>query len=82
MEGVDGIIEQIEMMKEEKEMPKNIKAKLQQVIEILKTEGQETSLKIDRALSELEEVSDDVNIPSDVRMDLFNLSSLLENIRS
>ncbi len=82
MEEVNGIVEQIEMMQEEKELPKNIKAKLQHIIEILKAEGQETSLKIDKALSELEEISEDVNIPSDVRMDLFNLSSILENTRS
>ncbi len=82
MEEVNNIVEQIEMMQEEKELPKHLKSKLNHIIEILKTDGQEDSLKIDRALSELEEISEDVNIPSDVRMDLFNLSSLLENIRS
>lgn len=82
MEGVEDVVSQIEEMKEEKELPKNIKTKLEEIISILKTDGQELSLKIDRALGELEELSDDVNIPSDVRMDLFNLSSLLENIRS
>lgn len=82
MEELNEVIGQIEAMKEEKDIPKNVKAKLQQVITILKSDEQEASLRIDRALGELEEASDDVNIPSDIRMDLFNLSSLLENIRS
>lgn len=82
MDDIDNLIEQITEMQEEKDIPKNIKIKLQEVIQILKNDGEEASLKIDKALSELEEISEDVNIPTHVRMYIYNLSSILESIRS
>lgn len=82
MEEINNIVEQITEMREEKDIPKNVKIKLQEVIEILKKDGEEASLKIDKALSELEEISEDVNIPTHVRMYIFNLSSILESIRA
>jgi len=82
MEEINNIVEQINEMQDEKDIPKNIKTKLLEVAQILKNDGEEVSLKIDKALSELEEISEDVNIPTHVRMYIYNLSSVLESIRS
>ena len=79
---MENIVEHIQMMQEEKEMPKNIKAKLTHIVSILKNEDEELSLKIDKAISEIEDIAEDVNIQSEVRMDLFNITSLLESTRS
>jgi len=79
---MENIVEHIQMMQEEKEMPKNIKAKLTHIVSILKNEDEEPSLKIDKAISEIEDIAEDVNIQSEVRMDLFNITSLLESTRS
>lgn len=62
--------------------PKNVRTKLENVIVCLNKTSEDVSVRINRALTVLEEVSSDVNIQSFVRMQLLSISSMLESAES
>lgn len=58
-------------------VPKNVKAKINSIVKLLEDKG-ETHIKVSRAMHELEELSEDANLPSFTRTQLFQITSLLE----
>ena len=76
---IKAIIESIEALQGDALVPKNLKLKLQKTIEILK-EPAEVSIKVNKALNELDEIPDYTNIESHVRTQIWNIVSLLEAI--
>ncbi|MBI4441088.1 UPF0147 family protein [Candidatus Woesearchaeota archaeon] len=58
-------------------IPRNVKLKLTTVATILR-EPAEPSIKVDKALQELEEVTDDNNLQPHVRTQIWNIVSMLE----
>tara|TARA_Y100000294_G_C8369924_1_gene262309 strand:- start:99 stop:356 length:258 start_codon:yes stop_codon:yes gene_type:complete len=80
-EQLNSILEVLKELSEDSTVPKNVKAKVLEVIEILKS-SEELSLKISKALQELEEISDDNNLQSFTRTQIWNITSMLEKINS
>lgn len=74
------VIEAISELKEDHTVPKNVKAKLDNVMAML-NEKIEDSIKISRVLHEIEEISEDSNMQSYTRTQIFNVVSLLEMIK-
>jgi len=62
-------------------VPKNIKTKINGMLEFIK-ESSDTSMKINKLLDELEEISCDVNLQPFIRTQFWNISSMLESISS
>ncbi len=60
-------------------VPKNIKDKVQLVRAVLQ-EKTEVSLRIDKALQEFEEISDDINLQPFTRTQIWNVVSMLEKV--
>jgi uncharacterized protein (UPF0147 family) len=80
-ERVQNIVDALEELNNDKTVPRNIKLKVVEVIEILKEDnGQDMSIKINKALSTLDEVSDDTNIQPYTRTQIWNIASMLEMI--
>ena len=67
-------------LKEDAAVPKNVKLKIEKVIGILK-KNSEVTIKVSKALNELEEVADDVNLQSYTRMQVLNVISALEKVK-
>jgi len=80
MEEITQIIEAINELQNDTTVPKNIKTKLQSITLILQLESEGMSTRVNKALDELEELSDDANIQSYTRTQLWNIVSLLESI--
>ena len=78
---VEGIESVLNELKEDATVPKNVRLKIGAVIQILKEES-EPSIKISKALNELEEIADDVNLQSYTRTQFWNVISILEKIKS
>ncbi|MBN1385536.1 UPF0147 family protein [Candidatus Woesearchaeota archaeon] len=76
-EEISGIVEVIHELLEDNTVPKNVKSKLETIIDILK-EDLELSIRINKALTEIEEVADDTNLQSYTRTQIWNLVSMLE----
>jgi uncharacterized protein (UPF0147 family) len=62
-------------------VPRNIKTKMEGIIKSLQ-EKEDKSLRINKALSVLEEVSDDNNIQPYTRTQLWNIVSMLESLNA
>ena len=79
-ERLSNIIEALEELVGDNTVPRNIKAKISDIISILKGDGEDTSMKINKVLSELDEISDDTNIQPYTRTQIWNIASMLEMI--
>lgn len=76
---LQSVLEAITDMKEDSTIPRNVKAKLTQIAEMLNSEG-DLTMHVNKALGTLDEVSDDVNLQSYTRMQLLNIVSMLETV--
>lgn len=76
---IEEIIEIVEDICNDSGVPKNVKSKLQSTIVALK-EDIEVSIRINKALHELDEISDDTNLQAYTRTQIWNVVSLLEKL--
>ncbi len=76
----EGISPMLNELKEDLTVPKNVRTKVEKVIEILNDKA-EMPIKVSKALNELEEVADDVNLQSYTRTQIWNVISALEKIK-
>ncbi len=74
------VIESLQELTQDNIVPKNVRDGLQSVIKYLSEEG-ELSLKIDKALHKLEEISEDNNLQTYTRTQIWNIVSILESIK-
>ena len=77
---IESIEPALNELKEDAAVPKNVKLKIEKVIGILK-KNSEVTIKVSKALNELEEVADDVNLESYTRTQVWNVISALEKIK-
>jgi uncharacterized protein (UPF0147 family) len=76
---INETIERLQELGEDSNIPKNIKIKINNIINVLK-EDKESSIKSNKALSELDEISNDPNLEAYTRTQIWNIVSILEKI--
>ncbi len=76
---MEELIEELLAMIEDDSIPKNVKIKLESAIAVLKEHTVEESIRVNKALQQLDDLSDDPNIPSYMRPQLWNIVSQLES---
>lgn len=74
-----GIIEALNEMKDDNTIPRNIKLKITAISNTL-NEKIDLQIKINKALNELDEISDDTNLQPYTRTQLWNIASMLEKV--
>jgi uncharacterized protein (UPF0147 family) len=77
------IIEVIDVIKElctEKAIPKNVRSVLEEIEELLLDNHKELAVKVNSASQMIENISLDPNISSFARTQIWELSSILENL--
>ena len=72
-----GVIEALNELKDDSTVPKNIKAKFENMILLLQ-EDVEDSIKISRVMHEIEEIDSDSNVEPYTRTQILQVVSLLE----
>lgn len=80
MAPVTEIVSIIKDVSEDHTIPKNIKEKLQEIVSLLESEDDEISLKVNKALDELDDISSDSNIQPYTRTQLMGIASALESV--
>ena len=75
---INGVIAAISELQEDATVPKNVKEKVLTIIETLKSEKLEISLRVDKARQILDEVAEDSNLQSYTRTQVWNIVSMLE----
>ncbi len=78
-EDFTSIIEALTEMQNDSSVPRNVKSGITQTIEALKQDADQ-SIRINKALNKLEELTEDVNMQPYTRTQIFNVVSLLEMI--
>ena len=81
MDQINDVIEVIEELCEDTTIPRNIKTKFQEIISALKDDS-ETSIKVNKALHNLDEIGDDSNLQPYIRTQIWNIVSILESIQN
>jgi uncharacterized protein (UPF0147 family) len=75
------VLESLKELGEDDSIPRNVRAKLNEMRSILKTD-ETLSIRLNKALSALEEVSEDTNIQPFTRTQIWGLASMLESINA
>ena len=73
-------METLSELKDDITVPKNVRLKVEKVMKLLNEET-EIDIKVSKALNELEEIADDVNLQSYTRSQVWNVISALEKIK-
>lgn len=76
-----GIIAELNELLGDASVPKNIKENIEKVIKTLNGDD-DPSIKVSKALNELDEASNDINMQSYTRTQIWNIVSMLEKIIS
>jgi uncharacterized protein len=81
MARVNEVIDAIRDMLDDQSLQKNIKHKLERVIaELSAADPKSIRLKVDKCVNDLEEISNDANIQSFVRTQVWGIVSMLESL--
>lgn len=80
MEELSGVVEALDELTVDTTVPQNVRAKLALIIQSLNEESQDVAMKVNQVLDDLEEISNDANIPSYTRTQIWNISCMLEMI--
>ena len=81
-EQIKEVIQVLEELKEDSTVPRNVKTKLDNSVNMLKNAGDEMSIRIDKVLQELDDISNDTNTQSYTRSQIWNIVSMLESIKN
>ena len=73
------VVNSLNEIKEDDTVPRNVRTKIESVVSTLK-EDTELPIKINKALNELDELSNDVNLQSYTRTQIWNVMSMLEKL--
>lgn len=79
MDAMQQVIYALQELQDDDFVPKNVKSKIATTIEVLSSDG-EVSIRVSKALTELEAISEDSNVEPHTRSQLFNIFSLLEAV--
>ncbi len=77
MDTIQQVISALKELEQDTSTPKNVKLKISSTLKLL-SDNSETSIKVSKALHELEDIAEDSNVQSYTRMQIFNIVSLLE----
>jgi len=77
----ENVIPIIEQIVNDRSVPRNIRTKCEDSIKILKDEKQDIAIRVSTVISNMDEISNDPNIPTYTRTQIWNIVSILEGIQ-
>ena len=79
MDGIVEVVQLLNQIEEDLSVPKNVRNRINLMKLMFEQKSLDIHIKIDRSLQELDEISDDPNIPSFIRTQIWSIVSLLES---
>ena len=76
-ENIEFLTDKLNLIKSDDSIPRNIRVRIDQTINCLNNNNKDLFLKIDEALQELDEISNDPNLPNYIRVEILNLIGLI-----
>ena len=78
-ENIQEILSALTEMRDDPTVPRNIKTKVSTILGIM-GEDSDILIRVNKALNELDDISDDTNMQAYTRTQVWNIVSLLESI--
>lgn len=80
-EDVQEVIDYLSELTDDSNIPRNVKAKLNDIIKQLKSATSDNlSLTVNKLLADLDDISNDANLDSFTRQQIWSVSSMLEGL--
>lgn len=79
-ENIISLVETLSQIEQDDCVPKNVRTRLQNAMAALQENTKDNKINANKALQELDEVSDDANVPSYIRTQIWNVCSMLEGV--
>ncbi|AJF62315.1 MAG: hypothetical protein QT11_C0001G0159 [archaeon GW2011_AR20] len=76
-EQIGVILSTLNLIKEDESVPRNVKARIDSAICCLNDNEKDFSLKINSVLQELDDISNDKNLPAYTRVEILNIIGIL-----
>lgn len=76
------VLDLLSDLQQDSTVPRNVKTKLEAMRKELSSNEGELSLKVNKILSDVEEIANDINLPMFVRTQIWNLTSMLEGLNA
>lgn len=73
------VIENLSILEKDISIPKNIKVRLKDAMNILSNEQKDISLRVDQSLEKIGDICEDPNLQQYIRMQLWSIVSQLES---
>ena len=78
-ESLDNAVVILKDLQTDSTLPKNVRLSVGRIIDFLANTDEELSIRINRAMQELEEISSDINVQAYSRTQIYHVVNLLEN---
>ena len=79
---IENIVAALSEIKEDKRVPRNVRSSLQETIGELTCENENISVKLNTAISILDEINNDTNIQPFTRTQIWNIVTMLESFQN
>ncbi|NOQ55457.1 MAG: hypothetical protein GQ477_01480 [Nanohaloarchaea archaeon] len=79
---IDNIVTALIDIKEDKRVPRNVRASLQETIGELTCDDENITVKLNTAISILDEINNDTNIQPFTRTQIWNIVTMLESFQN
>ncbi|MBI2659093.1 UPF0147 family protein [Candidatus Woesearchaeota archaeon] len=76
---LDAVVSSLSEVKEDSTVPRNVRTRIESVVSTLK-EDTELPIKVNKALNELDQIANDVNLQPYTRTQIWNVMSMLEKL--
>jgi uncharacterized protein (UPF0147 family) len=77
----ENIIPLIQQIANDRTVPRNIRTKCEDSIKILQNEKEDLALRVNAVVSTMDDISNDPNVPTYTRIQIWNIVSSLESVR-
>jgi len=77
----ENIILRIQQVANDRTVPRNIRTLCEESIRILQNEKDDLAVRVNTVISNMDEISNDPNIPTYTRTQVWNIVSLLESMQ-
>lgn len=76
---IQDVVELLNQIESDVTVPKNIRIRIKNAVNVLEGQGKTSAVKADKAIEELDFISDDSNLPTYTRTQIWHIVSLLES---
>ena len=75
------VINLIQQVANDRTVPRNIRSKCEESINVLNDEKDDVAVRINTVISNMDEISNDPNIPTYTRTQVWNIVSIMESMQ-